>query len=95
MNLKPELLSTMNNLGVTEAELQVLQSRMLSAVTSLEASLNALNAQINTLTMQRDTIATELADAKVTVAKLIDPTVEPLPGPEPEPAPEVPTDNGI
>lgn len=73
MNLKPELLSTMNTLGVTDVELQVLQSRMLSAVTSLEAHLNALNAQISTLTAQRDSVSAELSAAQVTVAKLVAP----------------------
>ncbi len=74
MNLKPELLTTMSNLGVTEPELELLRSRMLSAVTGLQAQLTALDAQIATLTAQRDTAAYELQQALQTVSKLV--TVE-------------------
>lgn len=72
MELKPELLSTLIDLGVTEAELELLRGRMLSAVTSLEAHLNALTAQIATLSAQRDAVQEELQASMVTVAKLID-----------------------
>ncbi len=73
MNLKPELLSTMAQLGVTEAELDLLRGRMLSAVTSLQAQLNALDAQIATLNAQRDVVVGELSQADVTISKLVDP----------------------
>lgn len=71
MNLNPTLLATLTSLGLSEAEVSLLESRMMSAVTSLEAQLNALNAQISTLSVQRDAIAEELAVAQVTVAKLL------------------------
>lgn len=73
MNLRPELLSTMAQLGVTEAELDLLRGRMLSAVTSLQAQLNALDAQIATLNAQRDVLVGELSQANVTISKLVDP----------------------
>lgn len=70
MNLKPELLTTMDALGVTADELAVLQARMLSAVTGLQAQLSALNSQIGQLTAQRAAVETELQAALVTVGKL-------------------------
>lgn len=72
MNLKSELLSTLNQLGITETELETLRSRMLSAVTALEAQVNALNSQIATLTFQRDAALAELQQANITVNKLIE-----------------------
>lgn len=72
MNLKPELLSTLVALGVTEEELVLLGDRMLSAVTGLQAQLNALNAQIDTLSAQRDAVVAELARGVATVKKLGD-----------------------
>lgn len=71
MNLKPELLSALTNLGVTETELELLRTRMLSAVTGLEAQLNALGSQISTLSAQRDAVSAELQQANITVGKLI------------------------
>jgi hypothetical protein len=73
MNLKPQLLTTLTNLGITEAELPILSDRMLSLVSSLEAQIDALNAQISTLTGQRDAVRQELAAALVTASKLVDP----------------------
>lgn len=70
MNLKPELLSTLTDLGLTAPELELFRDRMLMAVTGLEAQINALDAQIATLESQRDAVAAELAQANVTVAKL-------------------------
>lgn len=72
MNLKPELLSAMSSLGVTEPELDLLRARMLGAVTGLQAQLTALDAQIATLQAQRDAVAQELSQANVTVGKLIE-----------------------
>lgn len=72
MNLKPELLQVMADLGVTEPELETLRSRMMSAVTGLTAQLNALNSQIETLSAQRDALKEELSKANITVDKLID-----------------------
>lgn len=74
MNLRPELLETMSVLGVTEPELDLLRSRMLGAVTGLQAQLTALDAQIATLQAQRDAVVTELKQANFTVGKLVDPT---------------------
>lgn len=74
MNLKPQLLDTMTALGVTEPELDLLRSRMLSAVTGLQAQISALDMQIATLQAQRDAVAAELGRASVTVGKLIDTT---------------------
>jgi len=71
MNLKPELLSTMNALGVTAEELETLQARMMFSVTSLEAQVMALDAQISTLTAQRHAARQELEAALVTVSKLV------------------------
>lgn len=79
MNLKPELLATMASLGVTEPELEILKSRMMFSVTSLEAQITALDAQISTLTVQRDAARQELEAALVTASKLVGPAV-----PEPE-----------
>ncbi len=75
MNLKLELLSAMNFLGVTAEELETLKWRMMFSVTSLEAQVNALDAQIATLTAQRDAARQELAAALVTASKLVDPAV--------------------
>jgi phage shock protein A len=69
--LKPELLTTLTNLGITEPELETLRSRMMGAVTGLEANLSALNLQIEQLTAQRDAILAELQQAHITVSKLI------------------------
>lgn len=71
MNLKPELLQTMTNLGVTPDELDLLRSRMLSAVTSLQAQIYALNAQIETLTEAKAAVIQQLAQANTTVSKLV------------------------
>ena len=79
MNLKPQLLTTLTNLGITEAELPILSDRMLSLVSSLEAQIDALNAQIATLTAQRDAVRKELVAALVTASKLVDSAA-----PEPE-----------
>jgi hypothetical protein len=72
MNLKAQLLDTMSALGVTEPELDVLRSRMLSAVTGLQAQLAALDMQIATLQAQRDAVAVELGQANLTVGKLVE-----------------------
>lgn len=72
MNLKPELLTVMESLGITEPELETLKSRMMFSVTSLDAQVNALNAQIATLTAQRDAAQQELSAALVTASKLAD-----------------------
>jgi hypothetical protein len=79
MNLKPQLLTTLTNLGITEAELPILSDRMLSLVSSLEAQIDALNAQIATLTAQRDAVRKELVAALVTASKLVD-SAAPEPG---------------
>ena len=71
MNLKPELLQTMNDLGVTEAELETLRGRMLFSVTSLEAQITAITAQITTLQSQQTDLVNELAAANVTLGKLV------------------------
>ena len=85
MNLKLELLSAMNFLGVTAEELETLKWRMMFSVTSLEAQVNALDAQIATLTAQRDAARQELAAALVTASKLVDPAVLELEAGETEP----------
>ena len=72
MNLKPELLSTLVSLGVTEPEIAMLGEKMLSSVSGLQATLNALDAQIATLTAQRDEALSELARGLATVKKLGD-----------------------
>lgn len=71
MNLKPELLAVLSELGVTAPELEPLKERMMSAVTSLQAYMTALDAQIDTLTAQRDAAAESLVQANVTVNKLL------------------------
>lgn len=71
MNLKPALLQTMSDLGITEAELETLKDRLMFSVTSLEAQTNALDAQIATLTAQRDAAQQELSAALLTVSKLV------------------------
>lgn len=53
MNLKPELLSALTSLGITQDEIPVLYERMMSLVTSLQAQVNALSAQIETLSAQK------------------------------------------
>jgi hypothetical protein len=85
MNLKPQLLTTLTNLGITEAELPILSDRMLSLVSSLEAQVSALNAQIATLTAQRDAARQELAVALITASKLVDPAAPELEAGETEP----------
>lgn len=89
MNLKPELLSTLQSLGVTDEELVMLQGRMLSTVTGLSASIAALTSQIDVLTAQRTELMQQLTAAQVTVQKLAsaDPPPEPAPEPAPAPAP--------
>lgn len=79
MNLKPQLLHVMTELGVTGAELETLRARLMFSVTSLEAQAGALDAQIATLTAQRDAARRELEAALVTASKLVDPAV-----PEPQ-----------
>jgi hypothetical protein len=79
MNLKPELLTTLTNLGITEAEIPVLFDRMMSLVTSLQASINALSAQIDTLSAQKVELEAQLAAGQGIAAKLLDPTPEPTP----------------
>lgn len=76
MNLKPELLTTLTSLGITEAELPVLFDRMMSLVTGLEAQINALDAQIATLSAQKVESVTKLAASKVIAVKLIDSSPE-------------------
>ena len=71
MNIRPQLLTILTNLGVTEPELETLKARMMFSVTSLEAQVNALDAQIATLTAQRDAVRQELAAALVTASKLV------------------------
>jgi hypothetical protein len=82
MNLKPELLAVMTQLGVTEPELIVLAGRMTFAVSSLEAQLNAINAQITQLTQQRDALMVELTNGQVTMSKLVDPVAPAEPEPQ-------------
>lgn len=71
MNLNPDLLKVLIDLGVNEAELVILRGRMLSAVTGLQAELTALDTQIAALSYQRNRVAEELEQANVTVGKLI------------------------
>jgi hypothetical protein len=79
MNIRPQLLTILTNLGVTEPELETLKARMMFSVTSLEAQVDALKAQIVTLTAQRDAARQELSVALLTASKLVDPAA-----PEPE-----------
>jgi len=72
MNLKPELLTTLTTLGITEAELPVLYDRMMSLVTSLQANINALTAQIDTLSAQKVELETQLAAGQAIAAKLLE-----------------------
>lgn len=72
MQLKPLLLQTMTELGITPEELDMLRGRMLSSVTSLQAGITSLDAQISTLQRQRDELANELNAASYTVSKLIE-----------------------
>jgi hypothetical protein len=72
MNLKPELLITLTNLGITEAELPVLYDRMMSLVTNLQANINALTAQIDTLSAQKVELETQLAAGQAIAAKLLE-----------------------
>lgn len=71
MNLKPELLDLLTQLGLVPDEVETLRSRMMSAVTALEAQVTALNSQIDQLLAQRDAAQTELAQAYITVGKLV------------------------
>ena len=73
MNLHPDVLATLVARGLTQAEIELLASRMLSAVTGLQAQLNALDMQIATLQSQRDAVQAELGQANITVGKLIAP----------------------
>jgi uncharacterized small protein (DUF1192 family) len=75
MNIRPQLLTILTNLGVTEPELETLKARMMFSVTSLEAQVDALNAQIATLTAQREAAQQELSVALLTASKLIDQVV--------------------
>ena len=75
MNIRPQLLTILTNLGVTEPESETLKARMMFSVTSLEAQVNALDAQIATLTAQRDVSRQELVAVVVTASKLVDPAV--------------------
>jgi len=72
MNLKPTLLTTMSNLGVTSAELELLRGRMMGSVSSLQAQIVALESQIAVLESQRQAALTELAQAQITVGKLVE-----------------------
>lgn len=72
MNLKPELLTTLTSLGITEAELPVLYDRMMSLVTSLQANINALTAQIDTLSAQKAELETQLVASQTIAAKLLE-----------------------
>lgn len=72
MAIKTQLSQTLAELGITEEEAVLLSSRMLSAVTSLQAQLGALDSQIAQLQSQREAVAGELAQANITVSKLID-----------------------
>lgn len=72
MILKAELKQVMDDLGITPDELNTLQSRMLSSVTTVQAQITALSAQIESLTSQRTQFQEELQASMVTVAKLID-----------------------
>lgn len=74
MNLKPELLTTLTSLGITEAELPVLYDRMMSLVTNTNATIMALDTQIHTLTTQRNEAVARLAEAEAIAAKLLDPS---------------------
>ena len=75
MNIRPQLLTILTNLGVTEPELETLKARMMFSVTSLEAQVDALNAQIATLAAQREAAQQELSVALLTASKLIDQVV--------------------
>jgi hypothetical protein len=72
MQLKTELLTTLTNLGITEAELPVLYDRMMSLVTNLQASINALTSQIDTLSTQKAELETQLVASQAIAAKLLD-----------------------
>lgn len=74
MNLKPELLTALVALGVTEDELTLLSGRMLGAVTGLQATLVSLDSQLSSLYAQREAVLVELNQANTTVAKLINMT---------------------
>jgi uncharacterized small protein (DUF1192 family) len=75
MNIRPQLLTILTNLGVTEPELETLKARMMFSVTSLEAQVDALNAQIATLAAQREAAQQELSVALLTASKLVDQVV--------------------
>jgi hypothetical protein len=72
MTLKPELLTTLTSLGITEAELPVLYDRMMSLVTSLQANINALSAQIDTLSAQKAELEAQLTAGQAIAVKLLD-----------------------
>jgi len=71
MNLNPNLLQVLTDLGVDRAELEMLKGRMLSSVSSLQARLTSLDVQLAVLSEQRSQVAKELMEANVTVGKLI------------------------
>ena len=75
MNLKPELLSTLTSLGVTQDELPVLYDRMMSLVSSLEAQIGALTSQIESLTAQKLEAEARLSAGQAIAAKLLDPSI--------------------
>jgi len=79
MNLKPELLTTLTNLGITKEELPILYDRMLSLVSSLQAQINSLDAQIATLTSQKAEAEGKLKAGQIIAMKLLDPVAEPEP----------------
>jgi hypothetical protein len=72
MNLKPELLTTLINLGITEAELPVLYDRMMSLITDLQAQVTALSSQIESLETQKAEAEQKLIDGQVIAYKLLD-----------------------
>jgi hypothetical protein len=72
MNLKPELLTTLINLGITEAELPVLYDRMMSLITDLQAQVTALSSQIESLETQKAEVEQKLIDGQVIAYKLLD-----------------------
>jgi hypothetical protein len=72
MNLKPELLATLTNLGITEAELPVLYDRMMSLITDLQAQVTALSSQIESLETQKAEAEQKLIDGQVIAYKLLD-----------------------
>jgi hypothetical protein len=72
MNLKPELLTTLTALGITEAELPVLYDRMMSLITDLQAQVTALSSQIESLETQKAEAEQKLIDGQAIAYKLLD-----------------------